>query len=167
MPSQDRNLRAKVHKVIGAQSDSPPTVLSSLLAIQDSLGYIPEVAMEEVASCTAKTVNDVWGVASFYLNFRFTPPGKHTVEVCWGPTCQIMGAMEIAQGLLDYLGLDNEGDTPSRDLTLKLNTCLGACPQGPVISVDEHLKGRMTFERAKEILQDLQGYKPTPERASS
>ena len=61
-------------------------MLSSLLAAQDELGYLPDEAIEEVATFTESTINEVWGVASFYTNFRFTPPGEHVVEVCWGPT---------------------------------------------------------------------------------
>ena len=66
-------------------------MLSSLLAAQDELGYLPDEAIEEVATFTESTINEVWGVASFYTNFRFTPPGEHVVEVCWGPTCHLEG----------------------------------------------------------------------------
>ena len=69
-------------------------MLSSLLAIQDDLHYIPDEAIEETAILCNATINDVWSVASFYTNFRFSPPGLTTVDVCWGPTCHLMGAQE-------------------------------------------------------------------------
>ena len=131
------------------------TVLSSLLAIEDSIGYIPSEAIEEVADFTNSTINDVWGVASFYTNFRFTPPGEHVVEVCWGPSCHILGAQRIIKEVLETLGLSREGDTEGSKFTFKYNTCLAACGQAPVISIDHQLMGRMTAEKAKERISNL------------
>lgn len=134
-------LREQVKGALANQTARTVTVLSSLLAIEDEIGYIPTEAIEEVATFTNTTVNDVWGVASFYTNFRFTPPNEHVVEVCWGPTCHLLGAMELIQAVLQSLGLSEEGDTPDGKISLKYNTCLGACAQGPVVSVDHRILG--------------------------
>jgi NADH:ubiquinone oxidoreductase subunit E len=136
------------------------TVLSSLLAAQDELGYLPDEAIEEVATFTESTINEVWGVASFYTNFRFTPPGEHVVEVCWGPTCHLEGGRYVLQGLLDSLHLEDEGETEDGRVTLKYNTCLGACSQAPVMSVDHHLKGRVTADSAGETVGLLRERQP-------
>ena len=77
-------LRERVRTAIAAQAQTNVNVLSSLHAVLDDLGYIPDVAIEEVADYTGTTINEVWGVASFYTNFRFTPPGDNVVEICWG-----------------------------------------------------------------------------------
>ncbi|MDA0988145.1 MAG: NAD(P)H-dependent oxidoreductase subunit E [Chloroflexi bacterium] len=154
----------KIGEALANQSARTVTVLSSLLAIEDAIGYIPPRAIEQVAAYTDSTINDVWGVASFYTNFRFTPPGEHTVEVCWGPTCHLLGAQEILQAALQALGLSEEGDTPDGKISLKYNTCLGACSQGPVISVDHKiigpqalggLKGDAMVQRIIEIISQL------------
>ncbi len=134
-------LREQVRGALANQTARTITVLSSLLAIEDEMGYIPQEAIEEVATFTDATVNDVWGVASFYTNFRFTPPGEHIVEVCWGPTCHLLGAMELLKSVLETLGLSEEGDTPDGKVSLKYNTCLGACAQGPVVRIDEKIIG--------------------------
>jgi NADH:ubiquinone oxidoreductase subunit E len=123
------------------QSAKTVTVLSSLLAVEDAIGYIPPEVTQEVATFTDSTINDVWGVASFYTNFRFTPPGEHVVEVCWGPTCHLVGAMSILESVLQALGLPGEGDTADGKVSLKYNTCLGACSQGPVVSIDHKIIG--------------------------
>jgi NADH:ubiquinone oxidoreductase subunit E len=135
-------------------------MLSSLLAIEDEIGYVPQEAIEEVATFTNSTINDVWGVASFYTNFRFTPPGEHVVEVCWGPTCHLEGGRYVLQGLLDSLHLEDEGETEDGRVTLKYNTCLGACSQAPVMSVDHHLKGRVTADSAGETVGLLRERQP-------
>ena len=149
------DLRERIRWAITSQKRPTVTVLSSLLAAQDELGYLPDEVIEEVAAHTGTSINDVWGVASFYTNFRFSPPGEHLVEVCWGPTCHIVGAADIMQQVQDDLGLSGEGDTHDKKVTLKYNTCLGACSQAPVMSVDHHLKGRLTVDAARSLVAGL------------
>ena len=152
-------LRQRAAQAIKHQKPETVTVLSCLLAVEDELGYISPEAAEEVARATGSTINDVWGVASFYTNFQFEPPGLHKVEVCWGPTCHIKGVMPVIRQVLDSLGVEEEGSTADGRVSLRFNTCLGACANGPVISVDHHLMGRMTPERAADIVRELRNGK--------
>ncbi len=148
-------LRERIDGALAGQTARTVTVLSSLLAIEDELGYVPPQAIERVAEHTGSTINDVWGVASFYTNFRFTPPGEHVVELCWGPTCHLLGAQQIIQAALNALGLSEEGDTADGKVSLKYNTCLGACSQGPVISVDHKVFGPQSIGAANgEAMSD-------------
>ena len=159
MTTESEVLRTTVRQALAASQNGVVTVLSSLLAVEDVLGYVPSEAIEEVAEFTQSTVNDVWGVASFYTNFRFTPPGEHVVEVCWGPSCHLVGATAILREVLDSLGLANEGETEDRGVTFKYNTCLGACAQAPVISLDHQLMGGVTPEEARRrVLQLRNGH---------
>jgi NADH:ubiquinone oxidoreductase subunit E len=145
---QSDELRHYADEAIAGQPATTVTVLSSLLAVHDLLGYLPSEALSAVAEHSGASVNEVWGVASFYPNFRFTPPARHLIEICWGPTCHVLGAQDILQGLLKHLGLDHEADTPDGTLTLKLNTCLGVCPHAPAMSFDHDVVGHVTLERA-------------------
>ena len=142
-------LKERIDRAIHNQPQPTVTILSSLLAVEDEVGYIPKEAVEEVASFTGTTINDVWAVASFYPNFRFRPPCEHQIEICWGPSCHLMGAMALIRSVLDSVGLEGEGDTPDGRLSVRYNTCLGACAQAPVISIDHHLMGRLTTEGAR------------------
>ena len=148
-------LRQRISKAVRGQAQPTQTILSSLLAVEDELGYIPKEAVDEVADFTASTVNDVWAVASFYPNFRFEPPCQHRMEVCWGASCHLTGAREVIQAVLDAAGLEEEGDTSDGKVTVRLNTCLGACAQAPVISVDHHLIGRTTPADARTRVGQL------------
>jgi len=148
-------LRATIRGALANQKEGAVTVLSLLLTLEDALGYIPPEGIEEVASLTHTTVNDVWGVASFYPNFRFDPPGDHTVEVCWGPTCHLLGAPAVIREVLACLGLPTEGDTPDKSVSMKFNTCLGACAQGPVMAIDHQLAGRLTPQEARKRVEAL------------
>ena len=87
--------RDEINHIVSSQTRPTITVLSSLLATQDEFGYIPDLAIEVIAEYTNHTINEVWGVASFYPNFRFTKPGENILEICWGPTCHLAGAAKI------------------------------------------------------------------------
>tara|TARA_Y100000817_G_C16828852_1_gene532488 strand:+ start:783 stop:1253 length:471 start_codon:yes stop_codon:yes gene_type:complete len=131
------------------------TVLSSLLAISNKFHYIPKKAVEIVAKYTDKTINDVWGVASFYTNFRFTPPGDITLDICWGPTCHILGSQKILKEVHGLLGINQEGETKDGKVTLRYSTCLGACSQGPVFAIDHKLFGKASLSKIKEKISDI------------
>ena len=147
-------LKQRIIKAVQDQPQPTVTILSSLLAVEDELGYIPREAVEEVASLNQATINDVWAVVSFYPNFRTVPPCDHRIEVCWGPSCHLVGAMPVIASVLEAAGLEDEGDTPDGRLTIRYNTCLGACALAPVMSVDHHLAGRITPDKGRELVTE-------------
>ena len=154
MTSDSQDLKDRITRALTNQEQNTVTILSSLLAVQDDMGYVPNEAIDAVAELTGSTINDVWGVASFYTNLRFNPPGDSILELCWGPSCHVQGAMQVIKEAFNRLGLESEGDTSDGKLTVLLNTCLGACSQGPAGSIDHHLVGRLTPSRVVEILDD-------------
>lgn len=129
------------------------TVLSSLIAIQEEIGHLPEGAVRAVAALTGATVNDVYAVATFYTHFRFDPPGEHQVELCWGPTCHIEHAPKLKKLAEEFTGLTGDGTTPDRRYTLRGSECSGACALAPVGKVDGKLYGRLTEQRLRGILE--------------
>ena len=151
----DAATQSLISDAVNSQPQSTVTVLSSLLAVEDAIGYIPREAVEAVALRMDATINDVWAVATFYPNFRFVPPTEHRIEVCWGPSCHVMGADRIIAAAQDSLSLSDEGDTPDGKATLRYNTCLGACAHAPVMAIDHHLAGRITPESARQKIADV------------
>ena len=148
-------LRERVKHYIASQQQPTVTILSSLLIVQDELGYIPREAIEEIAKFSESTINDVWGVASFYTNFRFDPPLEHQIEVCWGPTCHLKGSSDIIQTFQRSLNLTTEGDSNLVNVTLRYSTCLGVCAQAPAMSFDHQLRGNWTVKKSKELVNGL------------
>ena len=155
MQIDNDRFREEINKELSSQTRPTITVLSSLLAIQDKFGYIPELAIDVIAQYTEHTINEVWGVASFYPNFRFTKPGENMLEICWGPTCHLAGSSKILNDIQEALGLDGEGETINNKFTLKYNTCLGACSQAPVISINHDFIGNSTSESVLEKLSKI------------
>jgi len=154
-------LRERIRHAISSQQQPTVTVLSSLLAVQDLLHYIPDEAVEEVAAFSKTSINEVWSVASFYTNFRFTPPGNVTLDVCWGPSCHLMGAQNVLKAVQDELGLNEEATTEDGTVTLRYSTCLGACANAPVVAVDHHMRGRVTPVSAAQIAASLRKAPPS------
>ena len=154
---QSSKLREQIRQILNSQEQPTVTVLSSLIAVQDAIHYLPDEAIKETATFCGSSINDVWSVASFYTNFRFTPPGEKTLDVCWGPSCHLVGAQQILDAVQGVLEIKEEGESPDRKVTLKYNTCLGACAQGPVIAIDHHLIGKQTAESAANIARQLRG----------
>ena len=94
-----------------------------------------------------------FGVATFYTHFRFTPPGKHTVEVCWGPSCHVRGSLEVMSAVKTELGMEEEGTTEDGEFTWKRTSCAAACAHGPVAIIDEKIYGDLTPESAVELIK--------------
>ncbi|MFL2745979.1 MAG: NAD(P)H-dependent oxidoreductase subunit E [Dehalococcoidia bacterium] len=148
----NQNIRDEVNKILSSSTDTTVTVLSSLLLVQDEIGYIPNEAVEEIGSFLKTSINEVWGVATFYTNFRFTPPCANVLEVCWGPTCHLKGAPDLISGVLKQLNLEEEGDSQDKGISVRYNTCLGACQQAPVISVNHALRGNVKASEIANII---------------
>ena len=168
--SKHNDLRSNIRDILKSQDhgstvnqgpnkvDRPPktvTVLSCLLVVQDEFHYIPEEAIDEIANFMDKTVNDVWGVASFYTNFRFTPPGLYSLDICWGPSCHISGAQEILRGIHEKLGVNSEAETDDGKISLGYSTCLGACAQAPVFAINHELKGYASVDKIMDTIKKL------------
>ncbi|MCH8283093.1 MAG: NAD(P)H-dependent oxidoreductase subunit E [Chloroflexi bacterium] len=100
---------AKLKSVLDNQQSRTVTMLSSLIAVQLELGYLPPEAMPAVAEYTGESVNDVWGVATFYTHFRFEPPGRHAIELCWGPSCQLFHAKRLMAVAEEFAGIARDG----------------------------------------------------------
>ena len=149
------SLRNKILESISNQKRKTVTVLSSLLAVQDSFHYIPDEAIEEIAKTCKVTINDVWSVASFYTNFRFTPPGEKTLDVCWGPSCHITGAQKLISQAHELLGIEGEGESQDNKVTLRYSTCLGACAQSPVFAIDHKMYGKLNKNKVNNIVETL------------
>ena len=150
----DANLRA----ILEGQKRTV-TVLSCLIAIQEELRYLPPGALPAVAGFTGASVNDVYGVATFYTHFRFTPPGEHQIEICWGPSCHIFNAPHLREMAEEFAGIKGDGTTPDNKYTLRGLECAGACALAPVGKVDGKLYGRLTEEKLRQILAGINGRK--------
>jgi len=115
-----------------------------LQAVQGELGYLPREAMLEVAGFLSIPDIDVYGVVTFYNQFRLNPPGKHSIRVCLGTACHMKGGYITLDAWKRRLCIEPGETTPDREFDLDTVACVGCCTMAPVTVVDEK------FEREKE-----------------
>ena len=128
----------------------PDSLIPVLQAVQGRLGYLPPDALGTVARHTRVPRSRVYGVASFYSQFRFNPVGRQRVAVCRGTACHVGGARLILEELERTLGI-SEGQT-SEDLEYSLETvaCIGCCGLSPCIAVNDEVLAKLTPKKVRK-----------------
>lgn len=135
----------------GKESDLIPI----LQRIQASYGYLPEDIIRELSARTGIFVTKIMGVATFYSQFRLRPMGEHTIRVCFGTACHVNGSESIADALSDELKIPLGGTTQDGKFTLESVACLGCCSLAPVMMIDDETYGRLTPDKARNIIREL------------
>ena len=146
-----------VDRVLASLRGVPGGLLPILRAIQDELGYVPPDAVPVIADTLNLSRAEVYGVISFYHDFRFEPPGRHVVHVCRAESCQALGAEALLAHACERLGVEVHGTSADGAVTLEPIYCLGNCALSPAVMVDQRVYGRMSRERLDTVLAGLQG----------
>jgi formate dehydrogenase subunit gamma len=120
--------------------------------LQDVFGYVDPRAIDVLAEALNLSKAEVYGVVTFYKDFRTEPPGETVVHVCRGEACQSMGAERLAKHAREQLGVDFGGTTADGAVTLEQVFCLGNCALSPAVLVDGRLKGRIDEARFDDIV---------------
>lgn len=120
--------------------------------VQGELGYLPEEAISEVARFLGIARSEIFGVATFYAQFRFTRSGEYTVKVCLGTSCYVRGGALIMETVQRKLGIKPGETTEDYKFNLERVACFGCCALSPVMVVDKTVYSRMTPTKAKQVL---------------
>ena len=133
--------------------DQPGISIPVLQKTQEIYGYLPRPALSKIARETGIDEAKLYGVATFYAQFRMLPVGKHMISLCQGTACHVNGANLIEDAVKDELGIEN-GETTSDGLfTLSVVACLGCCSLAPVMMIDQDTHARLTPDKTKSILR--------------
>lgn len=129
---------------------------SSLIAllqdIQDIYGYLPEKALRDISTHINIPLSGVYGVATFYNQFRLTPLGKNVIRVCRGTACHVKNSANILVALESELGIKAGQTTRDKTFTLETVACIGACSIAPVININKDYYGRVVIKEITKIL---------------
>jgi formate dehydrogenase subunit gamma len=130
-------------------------LLPILHAVQEAYGHVPEAAVPVIADALNLTRAEVWGVVTFYHDFRSAPAGRHVVKMCRAEACQSMGA----EALIDYaerrLGVSLGETSPDGRVTLEAVYCLGLCATAPSALVDGRPVGRIGADTVDAIVAEV------------
>jgi len=157
-----------VDQIIQEKGKTPELVIPILQAIQEKFNYLPEEALQHVCDTTEISPSRIYGVSTFYSQFRHKPVGEHIIKVCVGTACHVKGAMLVYDAFRRELGIEGLEDTDSNSLfTVEKIACLGCCTLAPVVQIDDVTYGHVTTEKIPEIIEDFLSNKDKPETQKS
>ena len=129
-------------------------ILAALQEINEHFGYVSLEAAEIVADHLGTTVNRVYGLLTFYADFRTEPRGKHFMLLCHGMSCYVLGSQQLVQELKDRWGIADGETTADGELTVQVvNGCLGVCDRAPIVKLDDAFHGDLTTETLNDAIQ--------------
>ena len=120
---------------------------------QEIYGYVPSEAMEMISEFTGIPVSQIYGVVTFYAQFRLTPVGKHLIKVCHGTACHVSGAEKVTDALVKNLHIEPGETTEDGLFTMEIVACLGCCSLAPVMMIDDETYGRIEKKKVRKILR--------------
>lgn len=126
-----------------------------LQSAQDTYGYVSERAMDYISHVTGIPTAEIYGVVTFYAQFRTKPLGEKIIKVCNGTACHVNGVKEIANTLTDELGINYEETTEDGKISMVSVACLGCCSLAPVVMVSNETFGRLTPQKTRKLVRDL------------
>ncbi len=142
-----------VDAILARHGTSRDAAIPVLQAIQAEHGYLPREALQQVSERSKMTLRQLYGVATFYERFRFTPVGKHLIRACHGTACHVNGAKSMSRTLEDILKIQDRETTRDGLFTLETVACLGCCSLAPVVMIDAETYGRLTPQSLRRILR--------------
>ena len=139
-------------KFPGAQRDALIPILQD---IQDTFGYLPRESIEVVSKKMDIAASKIYGVASFYNQFRFHPIGTYHILICRGTACHVKGSEKVLHALEKELGIQAGHTTRDNLFTLDVVACIGACGLAPVLSINGEFHAAMTPDKAIQLIAEI------------
>ncbi len=137
------------------ESGNRSHLIGILQDVQEIYGYVPEIAMLDIAEFLELPTSSVYGVATFYNQFRLTPLGKNVINVCRGTACHVKDSANILASLENELGVSVGMTTRDKEFTLEEVACIGACSIAPVISINGEYFGRLKTKEIPKLISEF------------
>ena len=153
--TDDINLN-DIDKIVAEIGKEPGDVIAILQAIQTKYNYLPEVTLHRVCEITNIKPASITGVSTFYSQFRLRPAGRHSIKVCIGTACHVMGGESIFEAFKQQLNIPKDNDTDiERLFTVEKVACLGCCMLAPAVQIDDITYGFLTTQTAASVIRDF------------
>jgi len=122
---------------------------------QNLYGFVPKEAFVKIANETGLKLSDMYGVATFYAQFRLKPVGKYIIKVCHGTACHVQNSTAITEALQEELGVKDGETTEDNLFTLESVACLGCCSLAPVMMIGDETFGKLTDKSSREVIRKI------------
>ncbi len=153
------DLGSVVERMREKYPNTPDQLIPLLQFVQSEMGYLPMESMNYIAEYLRVPASHVYGVATFYAQFRFSPLGKNRITVCRGTACHVRGGKKIIEEISKTLGVQDGETTEDLSFSLETVACVGSCALAPVVVVNDRVHGKVTPKKMRNIIYELQGRK--------
>lgn len=150
----DLNTKKQLNDILSNYTGDSSDLIPILQATQERFGYLPEEIMAGIAQFLKLPPSAVYGVSTFYAQFKLTPTGKRTVKVCRGTACHVRGADRVLQEIEKKLNIKPGETTEDLEYSLETVACIGACALAPTLVINEDVHGKMTTKKVQGIFSE-------------
>jgi len=147
----ETNIKEQLDDILSQYGGESGDLIPILQEAQERFGYLPGEVMQWIAKFLRLPESTVYGVATFYAQFKFTPTGKRIVKVCRGTACHVQGGARILREVEEQLGIKPGGTTDDLEYSLETIACFGSCALAPIVVIDKTVYGRMTTKKVAEF----------------
>jgi NADH-quinone oxidoreductase subunit E len=153
---EEHNLQSmsQIKALLDRHDNEAGSVIIILQDIQKELGYVPEDAVDLVAKKLGISPTRIYGIITFYEQFRLHPPGEHSLKVCQGTACHVMGGELILNYLSDKLDVKAGETTIDKLFSFERVACVGCCGMAPVVVVDDKPQGNSSITSIDKLVED-------------
>ena len=148
----ETEVKDKLDEILSHHTGKKDELIPILQEAQEQFGYLPSEVMLEIAKFLRLPESTVFGVSTFYAQFKFSPTGRRKVRLCRGTACHVRGAPRILEEVEKQLGIKPGQTSDDLEYSLETIACFGSCALAPVIVVDDNVYGRMTPKKVAQIL---------------
>jgi len=145
------DVKQQLAEILSRYSGESGDLIPILQETQEEFRYLPSEVMQGIAKFLQLPESTVFGVSTFYAQFKFTPTGKNVVKVCRGTACHVRGGARILREVERRLGIKPGENTDDLEYTLETVACIGACALAPTMTVDKETHGQMTTRKVAEV----------------
>jgi NADH-quinone oxidoreductase subunit E len=148
------DVRGKLKDIFSRYRGERQELIPILQETQAKFRYLPAAAMREISRFLQIPESSVYGVSTFYAQFKLTPLGKKVIRVCRGTACHVRGSAKVLAEIEKRLGIKAGETTADMEYTLETVACIGACALAPTMTIDNETYGKMTIQKVAEVLGD-------------
>ena len=159
LAEREATVEERLNEILSSYQGKEEELIPILQQVQQIFGYLPEPAMKRIARFLKLPESTVFGVGTFYAQFKLVPSGRNIVKVCRGTACHVRGAASILGEVEKQLGIKSGESTPDLEYSLEAIACFGSCALAPVMVIGNNVYGRMTPTKVKEVLANVGGAK--------
>jgi len=149
---QEETIEERLNEIMSSSQGKKEERIPILQQIQQVFGYLPEPAMKRVGKFLNLPESTIFGVGTFYAQFKLVPSGRNIIKVCRGTACHVRGGARILREVEKNLGIKPGESSPDLEYCLETVACIGACALAPTMVVNNETHGEMTTKKVTEVL---------------